>query len=65
VLKKLLAWLEERREQVPASIVLGRAIGYMLGQWVKLVRYLDGQLLGPDNNACERATDRLSSDRTG
>ena len=55
VLEKLHAWLEERHEQMPASTTLGKAIGYAWGQWPKLVRYLDSPLLGPDNNACERA----------
>jgi transposase len=52
---KLLLWLQERENQVPPSTTLGKAIGYALGQWSKLVRYLDSPLLGPDNNACERA----------
>ncbi len=55
VLGKLLAWLQERENQVPPSTTLGKAIGYAIGQWAKLVRYLDSPLLGPDNNACERA----------
>lgn len=55
VLEKLLAWLQERKEQVPPSTTLGKAIGYTAGQWLKLIRYLESPLLGPDNNACERA----------
>jgi len=55
VLEKLLQWLQERHNQVPPSTALGKAIGYAVGQWPKLVRYLDSPLLGPDNNACERA----------
>jgi transposase len=55
VLEKLYVWLEERKGQVPPSMTLGKAIGYTLGQWPKLIRYLDSPLLGPDNNACERA----------
>jgi transposase len=55
VLEKLHVWLEEREGQVPPSMMLGKAIGYTLGQWPKLIRYLDSPLLGPDNNACERA----------
>jgi transposase len=55
VLEKLLAWLQEREGQVPPSTTLGKAIGYTLGQWPKLIRYLESPLLGPDNNACERA----------
>ena len=48
------AWLQERESQVPPSTTLGKAIGYALGQWPKLIRYRDSPLLGPDNNACER-----------
>jgi transposase len=55
VLEKLHVWLEERDGQVPPSTTLGKAIGYTTGQWTKLIRYLDSPLLGPDNNACERA----------
>ena len=55
VLEKLRVWLEERESQVPPSTMLGKAIGYTRGQWPKLIRYLDSPLLGPDNNACERA----------
>jgi transposase len=54
VLEKLHVWLEERVGQVPPSTTLGKAIGYTVGQWPKLIRYLDSPLLGPDNNACER-----------
>jgi transposase len=55
VLEKLRRWLQERVSQVPPSTTLGKAIGYTVGQWSKLIRYLDSPLLGPDNNACERA----------
>jgi transposase len=55
VLEKLRLWLLEREGQVPPSTALGKAIGYTTGQWTKLIRYLDSPLLGPDNNACERA----------
>ena len=54
VLEKLHVWLEQREGQVPSSMTLGKAIGYTVGQWPKLIRYLDSPLLGPDNNACER-----------
>ena len=55
VLEKLRQWLDERESQVPPSMTLGKAIAYARGQWPKLIRYLDSPLLGPDNNACERA----------
>lgn len=55
VFEKLCLWLDERESQIPPSTTLGKAIGYARGQWPKLIRYLDSPLLGPDNNACERA----------
>jgi transposase len=35
--------------------LLGKAIGYTLRQWPKLIRYLDHPAIGPDTNACENA----------
>jgi transposase len=55
VLQGLRTWLESRQPQVPPSTLLGKAIGYTLSQWPKLVRYLDSPWLKPDNNACEQA----------
>jgi transposase len=55
ILQKLRSWLESRHPQVPPSTLLGKAIGYALDQWPKLLRYLDSPYLHPDNNACERA----------
>jgi transposase len=40
---------------VPPSTTLGKAIGYAVGQWPQLIRYLDSLVLSPGNNACERA----------
>ena len=53
--QRLRSWLENRQPQVPPSTLLGKAIGYALSQWPKLVRYLDSPWLKPDNNACEQA----------
>ena len=39
---------------VPSSL-LGKAVGYTLRQWPKLIRYLDLAILSPDNNAAERS----------
>jgi transposase len=55
LLQGLRTWLESRQPQVPPSTLLGKAIGYTLSQWPKLVRYLDSPWLKPDNNACEQA----------
>ena len=46
IMGKLLLWLQERENQVPPSTTLGKAIGYAMGQWSKLLRYLDSPLPG-------------------
>ena len=55
ILAKLRAWLEGKNDQVPPSSALGKAVGYALVQWPKLIRYLDHAALTPDTNACEQA----------
>ncbi len=39
---------------LPASL-LGKAIHYLLGQWPKLIRYVDNGAFPIDNNVCENA----------
>ncbi|NJL30118.1 MAG: IS66 family transposase [Thermoanaerobaculia bacterium] len=48
-------WLRERSLQVPPSLPLGEAVNYALGEWEKLLRYLESPALTPDNNVCENA----------
>ena len=55
ILGELLEWLQRKREEVPPKILLGIAVGYMIGEWPKLIRYLGHPDLTPDNNATERA----------
>jgi transposase len=55
VLEKFKAWLVKRKDEVPPSLLLGKAINYSLGQWDKLTAYLESPYLTPDNNACENA----------
>jgi len=55
VLEKFKAWLEKRKEEVPPSLLLGKAIHYSLEQWDKMTAYLGSPYLTPDNNACENA----------
>lgn len=54
-LDQLHGWLEKKALQVPESTALGKAVNYTLGQWPKLLRYLDHPQLTPDTNAVERA----------
>lgn len=55
VLDEFKQWLQRRSLQVPPSTHLGKALHYALGQWEKLVRYLDSPHLTPDTNAVENA----------
>jgi len=54
-LKEFKEWLLKLKDEVPPTLLLGKAIHYSLGQWNKLVRYLESPYLTPDNNACENA----------
>ena len=55
VLEKFHAWLLRRQTEVLPGSLLGQAIDYTIGQWPKLLRYLQHPLLTPDNNACEQS----------
>jgi len=55
VLTDFKTWLLNNVDEVPPSCLLGKAIGYTLGQWDKMIRYLESPYLTPDNNACENA----------
>lgn len=55
LLAGLHTWLMEQSAKVLPSSLVGKAIGYSLNQWDKLIRYLDKPEITPDNNACENA----------
>ena len=55
ILEAFRAWLLKRKDEVPSSLLLGKAIAYSLGQWDKMTAYLESPYLTPDNNACENA----------
>jgi transposase len=55
ILAEFRAWLDRRFTQVPSETLLGKAIGYAIGQWPKLIRYLEHPAMTPDTNAVERA----------
>ena len=55
VLTDFKKWLDTKAKQVPPSTLLGKAVGYALSEWQKLVRYLDSPHLGPDTNPVENA----------
>ncbi|MGL1194469.1 IS66 family transposase [Vibrio parahaemolyticus] len=53
ILDELYEWMTT--QQVIGSSPLGKAIKYTLGQWSKLIRYIDDGHLSIDNNRVERA----------
>ena len=55
VLEQLHRWLQQKHAQVLPGSALGKAVAFALGQWPKLIRYLEHAQLTPDNNACEQA----------
>lgn len=55
LLQDLKSWLDDKAVKVRPSSNTGKAISYTLGQWDKIIRYLDSPYLTPDNNAAERS----------
>ncbi|MEZ8441945.1 IS66 family transposase [Vibrio splendidus] len=53
ILDELYQWMTTQK--VIGSSPLGKAIKYTLGQWSKLIRYIDDGHLSIDNNRAERA----------
>ena len=53
ILDELYQWITTQK--VIGSSPLGKAIKYTLGQWSKLIRYIDDGHLSIDNNRAERA----------
>jgi transposase len=55
ILAEFRDWLQQRATQVAPGTLLGKAVGYALGQWPKLIRYLEHPTMTPDTNAVENA----------
>jgi len=55
ILDKLKALLDARVASTPPKSLLGKAIGYAIKQWERLVVYLEDGRLRPDNNQAENA----------
>ena len=53
VLQQFKVWLD--KQSVPPQSLLGKAITYTLGQWPRLVIYLEDERLNIDNNGVENA----------
>jgi transposase len=54
-LKDLREWLDETAAETLPSGPAGKALAYTVGQWDKLVRFLEHPWLTPDNNMAENA----------
>ena len=48
-------WLSKKSLQVVPKSLLGKAVSYALGQWNRLLVYLDHPAMTPDNNLAENA----------
>jgi transposase len=55
LLEAFKIWLDKSAIQVPPKSAIGKAIGYSLRQWPKLIRYIEHGNLNIDNNRAERA----------
>ena len=53
ILQQFKVWLD--KQSVPPQSLLGKAITYTLGQWPRLVIYLEDERLNIDNNGVENA----------
>lgn len=53
ILGELRSWLAAKALHVPPQSNIGKAVTYTLGQWDKLIRYLDSPYLTPDTNRIE------------
>lgn len=63
LLKAMRTWLAELLPRVSAKSDIAQAIGYSLGRWTALTRYVDDGRLEIDNNAAERALRGVSLGR--
>lgn len=55
VLKELKSWMNETLAQVSAKSPLALAIGYALGNWTALTRFVEDGRIDAHNNTAERA----------
>ena len=55
VLNEMRQWLDQSLPEVPPQSSIGKALGYLDGEWKKLVRYVEDGRIAIDNNAAERA----------
>jgi len=54
-LSAMKGWLLAKKGTSPPSLAFGKAVHYALGQWDRIEKYLEHELLTPDNNFVENA----------
>lgn len=55
VLLEFKSWMDQRIPEVPPESLIGKAIRYTLGQWDKLIVYIDYGFVPIDNNLVENS----------
>jgi len=55
ILDEFKRWLDVKVEEVPPKSLLGKAIGYALNQWPRLIVYVETSHVTPDNNMAENS----------
>jgi len=55
LLEQFKTWLDKSAQHMLPKSAIGKAIGYSLRQWPKLIRYIESGYLNIDNNRAERA----------
>jgi transposase len=55
ILDEFKRWLDAKVEEVPPKSLLGKAIGYALNQWHRLIVYVETSHVTPDNNMAENS----------
>ncbi|MBF0416707.1 MAG: IS66 family transposase [Magnetococcales bacterium] len=55
IFKDIRAWMDALVPRVLPSSLTGQALGYMQGQWDRLIRYIEDGRLEIDNNGAENA----------
>ena len=55
VLTRFKQWLDDKAPLAPPKSLIGKAIGYTLDNWQRLIVYVEDGRLKPDNNAAENA----------
>jgi transposase len=63
ILEKFKAWVDELLPGTPPNSALGKALGYTVRQWPKLVRHLEHGEIPVDNNYIERQIKHYATGR--